>query len=44
MNDQDESTAYIQGISDRQLLVLHVAANYRLGRSRIGWWARWLLS
>jgi hypothetical protein len=39
MNDQNESTDYIQGISDRQLLVLHVAANYKLRRTRIGWWA-----
>jgi hypothetical protein len=39
MNDQNESTDYIQGISDRQLLVLHVAANYKLRRRRIGWCA-----
>jgi hypothetical protein len=37
MKDQNESTDYIQGISDRQLLVLHVAANYKLRRTRIGW-------
>jgi hypothetical protein len=39
MNDQNESTEYIQGISDRQLLVLHVAANYKLRRTHMGWWA-----
>jgi hypothetical protein len=39
MNDQNESTEYIQGISEQQLLVLHVAANYKLRRTRIGWWA-----
>jgi hypothetical protein len=39
MKNQNESTEYIQGISDRQLLVLHVAANYKLRRTRIGWWA-----
>ena len=39
MNDQNESTEYIQGISDRQLLVLYVAANYKLRRTRMGWWA-----
>ena len=33
------STEYIQGISDQQLLVLYVAANYKLRRNRIGWWA-----
>ena len=37
MNDQDESTDYIQGISEQQLLDLHVAANYKLRRSHLGW-------
>jgi hypothetical protein len=33
------STEYIPGISDQQLLVLYVAANYKLRRNRMGWWA-----
>jgi hypothetical protein len=37
MNDQNESTDYIQGISEQQLLDLHVAANYKLRRSHLGW-------
>jgi hypothetical protein len=37
MKDQNESTDYILGISDRQLLVLHVAANYKLRRTHMGW-------
>ena len=33
------STEYIPGISDQQLLVLYVAANYKLRRNRMGWCA-----
>jgi hypothetical protein len=39
LNDQNESNDYIPGISDRQALVLHVAANYKLRRTHMGWWA-----
>jgi hypothetical protein len=39
MNDQNASADYVQGISHRQLLVLHVAANYKLRRTHMGWWA-----
>jgi hypothetical protein len=36
---QNESTEYPKSISYQQLLVLHVAANYQLRRSSMGWWA-----
>jgi hypothetical protein len=38
-NYHKRSTEYIPGISDQQLLVLYVAANYKLRRNRTGWWA-----
>jgi hypothetical protein len=36
---QKESNEYPKSISNQQLLVLHVAANYKLRRSSMGWWA-----
>lgn len=36
---QKESNDYPKSISYQQLLVLHVAANYNLRRSSMGWWA-----
>ena len=38
-NYQKGSTEYITNILDQQLLVLHIAANYKLRRKKMGWWA-----
>jgi hypothetical protein len=36
---QSDSEQFPRSISWLQLLALHVAANYKLRRSRMGWWA-----
>jgi hypothetical protein len=36
---QNDSDDFPRSISWQQLFVLHVAANYKLRRSSVGWWA-----
>src|SRR6476660_7321285 len=36
---QNDSREFPRSISWQQLIVLHVAANYNLRRSSMGWWA-----
>ena len=37
--NQTDSDDFPRSISRQQLFVLHVAANYKLRRSSMGWWA-----